>query len=240
MKHRTITGYLALAVAATTGCGADGDPADALTRHITFANGSREEGPLPPPTNRADDPVVTGSAGVSSLGAGAQGQMQLSFEGVPPGQDFDVLVQFGDAGGHHRIPISPSLTGGASSGTLGIPFMVDSDVCSDLESIQHQIECYETVSVGGVQVSKAVAMQIVLDCEEDEADEAESGGGGVGQEQCSAAATGAGCDIQSCARVSNDGSVSCWYVINGSQRFDCAVGCDCYAAAQDAVNSCDF
>lgn len=140
-------------------------PADELTNAITFSGGTVREGRPPAPTNNPDDPQLSGAPATSStIAPGVQDTMSIDFSSVPANTRFDVNVRFDDADGYINIPIGTAMTGGSTSGTLNLPFSLPDSVCDNLADVQHQIACYESVSVGGVSVSLEQARMLVLDC----------------------------------------------------------------------------
>ena len=143
-----------------------GSPASAVTEGITFSGGTVRSGAPPQATNNPGDPVISGSpsSSTSTLQPGSQGSLAISYSSVPANTPFDVNVRFAGADQYISVPISPSVTGGATSGNLNIPFSLQQQICSDLDNINHQITCYESVSVGGTRVSREQARQMVLSC----------------------------------------------------------------------------
>ena len=140
-------------------------PAAQLTRAITFTGGTVKDGRPPAPTNQPGDPELSGApTTASTIAPGDEGSMSIGFSNVPANTPFDVNIRFAGADQYINIPIDPTVTGGNTSGTLDLPFSLPASVCDDLGDIQHQIACYESVSVGGVSVSLEQARQIVLDC----------------------------------------------------------------------------
>ena len=140
-------------------------PASELTRAITFTGGTVKDGRPPAPTNQPGDPELSGAPPTAStIAPGDEGSMSIGFSNVPANTPFDVNIRFAGADQYINIPIDPTVTGGNTSGTLDLPFSLPASVCDDLGDIQHQIACYESVSVGGVSVSLEQARQIVLDC----------------------------------------------------------------------------
>ena len=140
-------------------------PAAELTKAITFTGGTVRDGRPPAPTNQPGDPQLSGAPPTAStIAPGDEGSMSIDFSNVPANTPFDVNIRFAGADQFINIPIDPTVTGGNTSGTLDLPFSLPASVCDDLGDIQHQIACYESVSVGGVNVSLEQARQIVLDC----------------------------------------------------------------------------
>ena len=143
----------------------DPAPAMELTSSIAFEGGTIIDGRPPTPTNNSGDPQLSGApATPSTLAPGDEGTMSIGFSDVPADTPFDVNIRFEGADQYINVPMDPALTGGGTSGTLNLPFSLPDSVCDNLDDIQHQITCYESVSVGGVSVSLEQARQIVLDC----------------------------------------------------------------------------
>ena len=140
-------------------------PAEELTDSIAFEGGTVWAGRPPAPTNNPGDPQLSGApATPSTIAPGVEDTMGIGFSNVPADTPFDVNVRFDDANQFINIPIDTAITGGNSSGTLNLPFSLPASACDNLAAVKHQIECYESVSVGGVSVSLEQARQLVLDC----------------------------------------------------------------------------
>ena len=161
---------LSLVVIGLSGCddqqAEEGLPGEELTENITFSGGSVRQGSPPPATNKPGDPVVSGApSNTATIQPGGQGSLAISYSSVPANTPFDVNVRFSGSNSYIRIPVSPAVTGGATSGNLNIPFSLSQQVCSSLDDINHQITCYESVNVGGTRVSREQARQMVLACQ---------------------------------------------------------------------------
>lgn len=79
-----------------------------------------------------------------------------------------------------------------------------------------------------IAVGVEVAMEVSI-----EVTDGSGGSGGGAEFQCSGQAPMCNCSVEACA--SSDGQ--CWYETSAG-RFDCGASCDCYAAAQAAVQTC--
>ena len=81
-----------------------------------------------------------------------------------PGQDTNVNVKFGSGSSFVSVPVSGS-TITTSSGTLDVSFNVPTSICDNVADIQHQIKCYEQVTLAdGSQVSSQTARDMILAC----------------------------------------------------------------------------
>ena len=177
---------LALALSLLVGCdsknpfeegGGDGNPSQELTEGISFAGGTVRNGMPPAPTGGPDAPIINGAPDLpSAIAPNQQGSLGISFSNVPANTPFDVNVRFDGADSYINIPVGTSTTGGATAGNLNIPFSLSQSICDNLADVQHQIRCYESVSVNGVRVSQEQARQMVLNCGSDGG----GGGGGTG------------------------------------------------------------
>lgn len=146
-----------------------GDPDDAMTAGISFSGGSVVSGTPPAATNNPGDITLTSPTDPASVSPGGSGTMSITIN-QPPGTiaSMDVNVRFGNAGSFINIPVNSSITSqlaGTTGGVLDIPFTLSSSVCNNIADIQHQIQCYESVDIGGgVNVSPATARQMLLAC----------------------------------------------------------------------------
>ena len=93
--------------------------------------------------------------------------MDIQFDNVPADTDFDVNIRFGAADSFINIPVDQSITGGAGSGTLGLPFTIEEDLCARLSAQRQRVACCESISVDGVMVSTEQARELILNCESD-------------------------------------------------------------------------
>lgn len=139
--------------------GKSGDPAEELTNALDFqGQATTTSGPMPEGT--AGGPTVSPLPGAGPLPAdpGAPIQFQIPWAGGPIS---GVNIGFGGSK-FFKIPVAQ---GGQSQGMVSITANLKSSVCANLADTCHQIQCYEQVTLpNGTTVSKAAAMQVVLNC----------------------------------------------------------------------------
>lgn len=170
------------------------DAATALTQGISFAGGTVVTGTPPTPTNNPGDPSITNPPLLEApkWNPGKVGALDIQIQDIPANTtNFNVNIQFGQSTNSFiQIPINdPSLLSSIASsggaGTLSLPFSVPPSVCDNIADIQHQITCYESVDLGGGNVvSKEVAQQMILACDDTTASLPNSCGDNVLQQDC--------------------------------------------------------
>ena len=147
------------------GGSANEDPNKVLTNSLNFSGGTVVQGQPPEPTFNPGDPVVQQGTGTTTVSAGSSSSLGVTVSQLPPNQDVQVNVQFGNSNSFIQIPVSQSTLGGATSGTLNLPFNVPQGICDNVDDIQHQIDCYEQVQLpDGSVVSKQAAQSMLLAC----------------------------------------------------------------------------
>jgi len=137
-----------------------------VTENISFSNGTLIQGAPPAATNNPGDPYLTEPVTSSNaITPGSGGELQITLNNMTPNQAFDVNVKFGTANKYVRVPVSAATIGNNTGGTLNLPFSIPSSICDNIEDIEHQIKCYESVDIGnGVKVSKQTARTMLLAC----------------------------------------------------------------------------
>lgn len=146
-------------------------------------------GPLPDGTSGG--PQVTPLPGTAPLAASPSASLSFA---IPwqGGAIQSINIGFGGSK-YFSIPVPQA--GSQSSGMITVPAKLGASVCDGLANTCHQIKCYEQVTLpDGKTVSKAAAMQIVLnctggsDCNGNPGDGGAGGGGGV-SDPCGAIGT---------------------------------------------------
>lgn len=143
------------------------DPNDALNSRLGWPAGTQSKtGSFPSPTNLANNISLTSPSSSTTTLSPTTGSANLpiSMTNAVPGQATNVNVKFGSGSSFVQIPVSGS-TITSSSGTLNVGFSVPSSICDNVSDIEHQISCYEQVTLAdGSQVSKETARQMLLAC----------------------------------------------------------------------------
>lgn len=135
--------------------------AEAVTVGLRFgAQVTRRKGELPEGEELSVSvPVSAGPAMV--LTPGKKLTLTIPWAGGEVG-----AVRFGFGGSAY---FEAEVAGGDSSGSVSFDGTLAADVCSRLQDTCHQISCYEQVVLpDGSTVSKATAMQLVLNCTQGE------------------------------------------------------------------------
>lgn len=153
------------------------DPASALTQNISFAGGTLKDGQPPAPSFTPGGPVIIEPTitSIPTLTPGMSGSIAVQIDQMPlDTTSFNVNIQFDKSTNQYiTIPINDpnlisNLASSGGTGTLNLPFSLNTSVCNDLDNIQHQIKCYETVELAdGTTVSTEAAQQMVLACNND-------------------------------------------------------------------------
>lgn len=207
--------WLAVALAgcsinlASSGDG-DVDPSDPdqLSSVLVIPGATRVDG---------DPPAASGGPGAPSITGGAA-------LGVASGDQAVLSVQFQSRAGYRncRVRVEGARTyfnlsgnNSASSGEIRIPVNVPGSVGSG------SFRLITSIDDANGSVSNPVATPVSVT-----SPRTTGGGGGTVCQNVPSSCDGQ--ILQSC--VSDSG---CWYVV-GAQRFDCAAGCNCAAAAQSA------
>lgn len=143
------------------------DPNDALNSRLGWPAGTQSKtGSFPSPTNLANNISLTSPSSSTTTLSPTSGSANLpiSMTNAVPGQNTNVNVKFGSGSSFVSIPVSGS-TITSSSGTLNVGFSVPSSICDNVADIEHQISCYEQVTLAdGSQVSSQTARQMLLAC----------------------------------------------------------------------------
>lgn len=145
---------------------------NAITNGILFSGASVLNGAPPKATNNPGDAYLTVPSDTPvNLEPNASGELSIKVNDMPAGQNFNVNVQFGSSTQYIIIPIDNSnglienIVNNGGSGTLNIPFSLPPSICDNIDKIQHQIDCYESVDIGGgAMVSKQTARRMLLAC----------------------------------------------------------------------------
>lgn len=157
-----------------TGVPTSSDPATALTQGISFVGGTLKEGQPPAPTFAPGDPVIIEPTitNIPTLTPGMNGSIDVQIDQIPlDTTSFNINIQFNKSTNQYNsITINDpnlisNIVSSGGTGTLSLPFSLDTSVCNNLGDIQHQIKCYESVQLpDGTRVSKEAAQQMVLAC----------------------------------------------------------------------------
>ena len=162
------------------GTTANVDPSDALNGRLSWPAGTvPKTGNFPSPTNLLNNISLTSpSTSATTLSpTSGQGNLPISMTNAVPGQNTNVNVKFGSGSSFVSVPVSGS-TITSSSGTLNVGFNVPSNICDNVADIQHQIKCYEQVTLAdGSQVSSQTARDMILACGTSGGGSSSTGGG---------------------------------------------------------------
>lgn len=149
------------------------DVANEFTQQVSFGGGTQVNTAPPAITftgTRAnaglgatvgiDEP----DAAATVVTAGATSQMTVPMTGVPVGTNFTVNINFGTAPNTFvSVPVS---NGVYTGGGVNIPMTIPLDICDNLADIQHQIRCYESVTLpDGTVMSTSQARLLTLQCD---------------------------------------------------------------------------
>ena len=160
------------------------EPATALTNSIEFPGAVVKSGRPPSATNNPGDPVLSGAPEVPSyIEPGQTGVMEIEVANLPADEPFEVNVRFDSTDQYISVPMS-AIRGGSSDGerqtvfgslarsvdnttgtaTVRLPFSLPDSTCDNVDAVVQQIQCYESVNVGGVRISDEQARALVLNC----------------------------------------------------------------------------
>lgn len=140
--------------------------ATALTKAITFDNGTLVEGLLPPSTASS---VSLVSLDTEPFGPGDAALLSFDVAGLDAGQLVThTLVQLEDADGYFEVEAdaaSASTDGGTvAAAHLQLAFTIDNGVCKSLCDTTYRIELMHAVKLKGGDVGKHARSTLTLDC----------------------------------------------------------------------------
>ncbi len=164
LNHTIIVAFVALSFGGCTRVGGGGGAsgvafkstppaADELTRAMTIDGSQQAEGA---PVGITLDPVDQGSVEMSP---GQTGSLTMNADEVSDPSDPVVakLVYMGGALTHLKVPLGTD----AASAT---PFTVASDVCKNLCTVVHQVQCFEAAVTESGTITQANLTNLLVNC----------------------------------------------------------------------------
>lgn len=150
------------------------EPGEALTKAITITGGTLVDGQPPAATNNPGDPyIVNEMLAAPTITPGSSGELSVNVRQMPLNTtSFNVNIQLNSSTNQFiQVNVNDpglisTLASQGGSGTINLPFSVDSSVCDNIDDIQHQVQCYESVSLpDGSVVTTQTAQDMILACQ---------------------------------------------------------------------------